>query len=79
MGVFGGLAFGLALASLLEYLDKTMRSEDDVRVALNFPVLATIPLIEIRSRPRRIAMAAVSLASVALLMAVAFVAFRYLR
>src|SRR5262249_18550304 len=44
MGVLGGLLAGVALAVLLEYLDRTMRSEDDVRAALNFPVLATIPL-----------------------------------
>jgi polysaccharide chain length determinant protein (PEP-CTERM system associated) len=79
MGILGGLGFGLALAGLLEYLDKTMRSEDDVRVALNYPVLATIPLIQFRSRTRRVMVAAVSFASVALLGAVAFVAFRYLR
>jgi hypothetical protein len=75
----GGLVFGLALAGLLEYLDRTMRSEDDVRVALNFPVLATIPIIEIPSGSRRVLVAAVSLASAALMAAVAFVAFRYLR
>jgi protein tyrosine kinase modulator len=79
MGIVGGLAFGFAFAGLLEYLDRTMRSEDDVRVALNFPVLATIPLIEFQSRSRRLLVAAVSLASVALMAAVAFVAFRYLR
>lgn len=79
MGILGGLACGLAFAGLLEYLDKTMRSEDDVRVALNFPVLATIPLIDFQSRSRRLVVAALSFASVALLGAVAFVAFRYLR
>src|SRR5262249_26009515 len=80
MGVVGGLAFGLALAGVLEYLNKTMRSEDDVRVALNYPVLATIPLIEFQTRSRRMVVAAaVSAVSVALIGAVAFAAFRYLR
>jgi polysaccharide chain length determinant protein (PEP-CTERM system associated) len=79
LGVLGGLVFGVALAGTLEYLDRTMRTEDDVRVALNFPVLATIPLIAVQRRSRRIVVAAVSLASGALLAAGAFVAFRYLR
>ena len=79
LGVMGGLLFGVALAGWLEYLDRTMRTEDDVRVAMNFPVLATIPLIEVAGRSRRIVLAVVSLASVALLGAGAFVAFRYLR
>ena len=77
--MIGGLGLGSRWPALLEYLDRTMRSEDDVRVALNFPVLATIPLIEVQSRSRRVLVAAVSLASVALMAAVAFVAFRYLR
>jgi polysaccharide chain length determinant protein (PEP-CTERM system associated) len=79
MGILGGLAFGLAFAGILEYLDRTMRSEDDVRVALNFPVLATIPLIDIGSGSRRKRVALVSLASALMIAVVAFAAFRFLR
>ena len=42
-----GLAvgFGIALAALMEYLDKTLKSEMDVRAALNLVVLAGIPIL----------------------------------
>jgi capsular polysaccharide biosynthesis protein len=42
-----GLAIGLgiALAALIEYLDKTLKSEVDVRAALNLVVLAGIPIL----------------------------------
>ena len=36
---------GLGCAAGAEYLDRGMRSEDDVRLALALPVLATIPVI----------------------------------
>lgn len=79
LGVLSGLIFGVALATCVEYLDRTMRTEDDVRVAINFPVLATIPFIEAKSRARRLLVAALSLGSAALLAGATFVAFRYLR
>jgi protein tyrosine kinase modulator len=52
-GVGGAIGFGLLIAFLLEYFDRTMRSEADVRAALNIPVLAAIPTINVRSRRRR--------------------------
>jgi len=55
-GVLGGIAFGLALAALMEYLDKRLKTESDVRAALNLMVLAAIPMItdaEMRARRRR--------------------------
>jgi polysaccharide chain length determinant protein (PEP-CTERM system associated) len=52
----GGLAFGLllglGLAGLLEYLDTTVKSEDDVRMLLNLPVIATIPILDVRAESR---------------------------
>lgn len=78
MGVIGGLAFGLALAFVVEYLDRTMRSEDDVRVALSFPVLATIPMLDPPSRSRQAFVAVLSLAGAAILAGVTFAGFRYL-
>jgi polysaccharide chain length determinant protein (PEP-CTERM system associated) len=50
MGVVAGLGIGLALVVLFEYLDRTMKSENDVRAALNATVLATIPLIQLQRR-----------------------------
>jgi polysaccharide chain length determinant protein (PEP-CTERM system associated) len=43
MGVAVGL--GIVLAGLIEYLDKTLKSEMDVRAALNLVVLAGIPIL----------------------------------
>jgi polysaccharide chain length determinant protein (PEP-CTERM system associated) len=45
MGLAAALGVGLGLAALMEYFDRSMRSEEDVRVALNLSVLATIPVI----------------------------------
>lgn len=57
MGAALGLAIGLALAALLEYFDTSMRSEDDVLIALALPVVALIPHVEsiedVRLRRRR--------------------------
>lgn len=80
MGLVGGLGFGLAIAALLEYLDKKLRSEDDVRAVLNLPVLAAIPFVEERAfTQRRRLLAASGVAAAAVAGAAAFVAWRYLR
>ena len=81
LGILGGLAVGLGLAGALEYLDRTMRSEEDVRLALDFPVLATIPLssgaVALRRRHHRVVAAAVSV--MILLITVAAAAWSLLR
>jgi uncharacterized protein involved in exopolysaccharide biosynthesis len=66
MGIVGGLALGVALAALIEYLDKTLKSEADIKAALNLLVLATIPILpdQNKSRTRRWAMIALSAAVV---------------
>jgi polysaccharide chain length determinant protein (PEP-CTERM system associated) len=45
MGVAAGLGFGLVLMGIIEYLDKTLKSEADVMAALNLLVLATVPVL----------------------------------
>ncbi len=55
-GVLGGIVFGLTLAGLMEYLDKRIKTEGDLRAALNLMVLAAIPMItdaEMKARRRR--------------------------
>lgn len=54
MGLVAGVGFGLALMALIEYLDKTLKSEADVTAALNLLVLATVPILpEINARVMR--------------------------
>jgi polysaccharide biosynthesis transport protein len=43
LGAFFGLLFGIALAFMLEYLDTSVKSIDDVERFLGVPVLAVIP------------------------------------
>jgi polysaccharide chain length determinant protein (PEP-CTERM system associated) len=65
MGLAGALAVGLVLAGGAEYLDRGLRSEEDVRLALGLPVLAAIPLIpDAASSRRRRAKVAGSVAAV---------------
>ena len=60
IGIAGGAAVGLALAALIEYLDKRLKSEADVKAALNLMVLATVPVLEDPNKPRRWRAAVVS-------------------
>ena len=54
IGALTGLGIGLALAGLMEYRDRSLRTEDDVVVALSLPVLALVPtMITAVERRRR--------------------------
>ena len=53
MGALVGLGVGIGLVALLEQMDKSLRSEDDVTSVLRLPVLAVIPAIETRRDRRR--------------------------
>lgn len=44
-GTVAGLALGLAFVALLEYRDRSFRTEDDVEAVLALTVLTTVPLI----------------------------------
>lgn len=50
--VLAGLAFGVMFGVVLEWFDRGMRTEDDVRDALGLPVLATIPVAPSRGGRR---------------------------
>jgi polysaccharide chain length determinant protein (PEP-CTERM system associated) len=57
LGLLFGLALGVGLAAFLEYWDSTLRTEDDITLALNLPTLASIPMMhssaEVAKRKRR--------------------------
>ena len=46
LGIVAALAIGFACAALAEYRDRTLRTEEDVKLVLNLFVLATVPLLE---------------------------------
>jgi polysaccharide chain length determinant protein (PEP-CTERM system associated) len=73
------IATGLGLAALAEFFDKSLRTEADVRSALNLMVLATVPLIRDASQSTRRWRAAVAGAAVTLFIVGATVAWRLLR
>jgi polysaccharide chain length determinant protein (PEP-CTERM system associated) len=80
MGIVGGFAFGLTLVALLEYLDRRLRSEEDIRAVLNLPVLATIPWIHETSEQRRGHVVAISVsAATMILVGAVVIAWRILR
>jgi polysaccharide chain length determinant protein (PEP-CTERM system associated) len=81
MGIAAAFGVGLGLSALLEYFDRSMRSEEDVRAALNLLVLATVPVIrgaQISKRRRQLLALSVSVGLAAALTA-AVVAWRLLR
>ena len=63
LGVAAGIGLGVALASLIEYLDKRLKSESDVKAALNLMVLATVPILEGAPKRGRWTVAVISTAA----------------
>jgi len=53
VGAILGLALGLGLTALLEYLDTSLKTEDDVVQMLALPVLALIPMMTTAGEARR--------------------------
>lgn len=45
LAILGALAVGIGLAAAFEFFDRTLRTEADVRAALNLMVLATVPYV----------------------------------
>ncbi len=79
LGLAIALAAGAAWAAAAEYFDRALRSEEDVRLVLNIPVLATFPNIRPSSRPKRRPVAGPVRAASVLLTGAAAVAWRLLR
>ena len=79
--IFGALGVGIAAAATAEYFDRSLRSEADVRAALNLMVLATVPLMRdaVASGRRVRRQLAMGLGAVTVLTVCAAVAWRLLR
>ena len=75
-----GLGLGLAFAVLLEYRDTSLRSEEDVLVALSLPVLAFVPTMITaaeRRKQQRLKLLLASSGLVAVVLSVAVVAWKF--
>jgi hypothetical protein len=46
MGLVGGLLLGAALVGLLEYRDKSFKTDEDLAALLDLPVLAVVPVMK---------------------------------
>jgi len=74
MGALFGLGMGLALIGLLEYKDRSLRTEDDVVMTLALPVLALVPTMVTRVERQRDRRRRLVLASSSAVLVVACVA-----
>ena len=52
LGATAGLGFGLLIVGLLEYRDTSLRTDNDVLVALSLPVLALVPTMQTETDAR---------------------------
>lgn len=48
LGVVGGIAFALTVAFLLEFLNHTLESSEDVHQHIGLPVLGTVPVLTLK-------------------------------
>jgi polysaccharide chain length determinant protein (PEP-CTERM system associated) len=77
LGAFGGLVLGIGLVALFEYRDTTLKTDEDVLIALTLPVLALVPVItcaaDLRLRRRRRLIVSLTSVTTVLAFAVFFV------
>ena len=79
LSVVAALAAGFGAAALREFLDRTLRSEADVRAALNLMVLATIPQMRETATGRRRRNIAIGVGATTVLAICATAAWTFLR
>jgi len=80
LGSLFGLFLGLAVGALFEYRDKSLRTEDDVVMALALPVLALVPTMMTageRKRQRRMRFVLASSGALAFVLGVAVLAWKF--
>jgi polysaccharide chain length determinant protein (PEP-CTERM system associated) len=51
IGMAAGIGLGLALVALLEYRDRSFKTDDEIKTVLSLPVLAVVPFM--RSEPEK--------------------------
>jgi polysaccharide chain length determinant protein (PEP-CTERM system associated) len=78
IAVLAALAIGVGLATTAEYFDRSLRTEADVRGALNLMVLATVPYMRDGAARRRRRYVALGAGATAVLAVCAAVAWRLL-
>jgi polysaccharide chain length determinant protein (PEP-CTERM system associated) len=54
MGMFAGLAIGVALVALLEFKDKSFKTDEEVLSVLSLPVLAVVPFMQSAAERQRL-------------------------
>jgi polysaccharide chain length determinant protein (PEP-CTERM system associated) len=79
IGVLLGLFIGVAIVGVLEFSDATLKTEEDIRIVLGLPVIATIPILwcppsaaAAEARGRRWTLTAAAAALVVVLAAIAW-------
>jgi polysaccharide chain length determinant protein (PEP-CTERM system associated) len=80
MGAALGLGLGLALAALIEYRDKSLRTEEDVVMVLALPVLALVPTMTTaleRQKQRRLKLLVMASGLAGVALCVAAVAWKF--
>ena len=80
IGSLIGLGFGVGLAGLLEYRDKSLRTDEDVIAALSLPVLALVPTMTTaaeRRRQKRLRLLLASSGALAVVVCVAMIAWKF--
>ena len=53
LGIVLGLLIGVGIVAALEFMDATLKSEEDIRTVLALPVIATIPVFAPKMRNGR--------------------------
>jgi polysaccharide chain length determinant protein (PEP-CTERM system associated) len=82
MGMGVGFGIGLALIGLLEYRDRSLKTDDEVKQVLSVPVLAIVPLMRSAAEQKRVRLrsAAVGLVfGTTVLMCLGVVAYTFVR
>jgi len=80
LGFVLALGAGVGLAAILEFLDKSLRTEDDVVLALALPVLALVPTMATQAERRKVRRNRLLLATsgaAAFLCSIAVIAWKY--